>query len=52
MKTTLDISRQLNDTNPPAQNVTTETRGVSMDEMENGSKVTTTEGDAARKQPG
>lgn len=51
MKTTLDISRQLNDTNPPAQNVTTETRGVSMDEMEDGSKGTT-EGNAAREQPG
>lgn len=38
MKTTLDISRQLN-TNPPPQNVTTETRGVSMDEDGDGGRV-------------
>lgn len=44
METTLDISRQLNDTNPPAQIVTT--CGVGIGEMGERSKVTTTEGHA------
>lgn len=48
METTLDISRQLNDTNPPAQIVTT--CGVGISEMGERSKVTTTEGHAARRQ--
>lgn len=45
METTLDISRQLNDTNPPAQFVTT--CGVGISEMGDRSKVTMTEGHAA-----
>lgn len=45
METTLDKSRQLNDTNPPAQIVTT--CGVGIGEMGERSRVTTTEGHAA-----
>lgn len=49
METTLDKSRQLNDTNPPAQFVTT--CGVGISEMGDRSKVTRTEGHAAGQQP-